>query len=334
MSLPHHDRPIENIIARFKITMPSSPQQKNEDPIRGGGHRGRQGRRGGRGKKNRNRGGGGGGGGGDAGDADTARWMGLAEPYRTWLIERGIAANAADFNTFSVQQRLEVSAAYDKHQVEAESKQLDILYRQSLLAQTNPYAAISESHFSQQDSEEARNASISFYGLPSEKYCQVLGQQLEHTKVVNAHIWPRSSTKTLPLFDLKMEDIHNPRNLLRLHQSIERAFDRRELAFIAGDNDSFTVKVLSRQLMSEQLKGIQMRFADIDGEKLKIPKQGSIPYRRLLAHHSILAHRYAREKGWINDDLSAEEFNAGALLEHLLDKEAQERIKLLWKAAK
>ena len=95
--------------------MPSSPQQKNEDPIRGGGHRGRQGRRGGRGKKNRNRGGGGGGGGGDAGDADTARWMGLAEPYRTWLIERGIAANAADFNAFSVQERLELSAAYDKH---------------------------------------------------------------------------------------------------------------------------------------------------------------------------------------------------------------------------
>ena len=126
-----------------------------------------------------------------------------------------------------------------------------------------------------------------------------------------------------------MEDIHNPRNLLRLHQSIERAFDRRELVFIAGNNDSFVVKVLSPEIMSEQLKGIQKRFADTNGEKLKISKQGPRPYQHLLAHHSVLAHRYAREKGWIEDDLAAEEFNAGALLEHSLDKEAQERIKLL-----
>ena len=301
--------------------MSSSTQQTNEGPSRGGGgRRGGQGGRGGHGKKKRNSGG---------GDADTTRWRALAKPYRTWLIERGIAVNAAEFNGLSIQQRVELSAAYDKHQEEA--ARLDILYSQNLLAQTNPYAAISESHFSQQDSEEARNASINFYGLPNEKYCQVLAEQPEHSKVVNAHIWPRSSTRSLPRVGLKMEDIHKPRNILRLHQSIERAFDRRELAFIAGDNDSFVVKVLSPEIRLEQLKGLQKRFADIDGEKLKISKQGSLPYRRLLAHHSVLAHQYAREKGWIGDDLSAEEFNAGALLEHSLDKEAQERIKLLWK---
>lgn len=277
-------------------------------------------------KKKRNSGGG--------GDADTTRWRAMAKPYRTWLIEHGIAVNAAEFNGLSFQQRVELSAAYDKHQEEAEAARLNILYRQNLLAQTNPYAAVSESHFSLQDSEEARNTSINFYGLPNEKYCQVLGEQPEHSKVVNAHIWPQSSMKSLPLFGLKLEDIHNPRNLLRLHQSIERAFDRRELAFIAGDNDSFVVKVLSSEIMSEQLKGLHKRFADIDGEKLKISKQGSLPYRRLLAHHSVLAHQYAREKGWIGDDLSAEEFNASALLEHSLDKEAQERIKLSWKGNK
>lgn len=296
--------------------MSSNTQQKNEDPSRGGGgRRGGKGGRGGHGKKKRNSGG---------GDADTTRWRALAKLYRTWLIERGIAVNAAEFNGLSIQQRVELSAAYDKHQEKAEAARLDILHRQNLLALTNPYAAISESHFSQQDSEEARNASINFYGLPNEKYCQILGEQPEHSKVVNAHIWPRSSTKSLPLFGLKMEDIHNPRNLLRLHQSIERAFDRRELTFISSDNDSFVVKVLSSEIMSEQLKGLQKRFADIDGEKLKILKQGSLPYQRLLA----------REKGWIGDDLSAEEFNTGALLEHSLDKEAQERIQLLWKGNK
>eukprot|EP00977_Amphora_coffeiformis_P002782 scaffold523_cov166-Amphora_coffeaeformis.AAC.10 len=301
--------------------MSTSTQQNNKDPSRGG--EGHQGGRRGRGKKKRNRG-------GHGGDADTTRWRALEKSYRDWLIRYGFASNAKDFGKNSIGERIQVVEAYKKYL----AARLNILYRENLVAQTNPYAAISQSHFLQQDSEEARNMSISFYGLPNEKYCQVLGPQPEHSKVVNAHVWPRSLTKTLSLFGLEMEDIHNRKNVLRLHQSIECAFDRRELAFTAGDNDSFVVKVLCPEIMSEQLKGVQKRFADIHGNKLKILKQGLLPFQQLLVHHSVLAHQYAREKGWIREDLAAEEFNAGALLEHSLDKEAQEWIKLLWKGDK
>ena len=268
----------------------------------------------------------------DADGVVTRRRRTLEKPYRDWLMQYGSALNAEEFGKLSFEQRIEAVEKYKKvSREDAEAARLGILNMQNLLAQTNPYAAISESHFSQEDSEKARMASIQFYGLPGAKYCQMLGPQQEHSKVVNAYIWPRSSTRMLPLFGLKMEDIHNPRNILRLHQSIERAFDWRELAFIASDNDSFVVKVFCPGILSKQLKGVQQQFSDIDGKNLRIPNQESLPFRRLLAHHSVVAHRYAREKGWIGGDLSAEEFNAGALLEHSLDKEAQERVALLWK---
>jgi hypothetical protein len=213
----------------------------------------------------------------------------------------------------------------------SELSDLTTLLRYNLISQTNPYAVISDSHSSAQDSAEVKIASMAFYGLPDETFCQVLGQQPEQIKIVNAHVWPRSGTATLPLFDLKTEDIHNPRNVLRLHHGIERAFDKRELVFVADANDQLVVKVLSTDLKPTLLKGTQKRFAEIDGAPLQIKSAGALPYRRLLAHHSVLAHRWAREKGWISDDLAAEEVNAGALLEHSLDREAQQRIKLLWR---
>lgn len=125
-------------IVRLKIIMSTSTQQKNEDPSRGGGGRGGQGRRGGRGKKKRNSGGGG-------GDADTTRWRALEKPYRDWLIRYGLASNAEDFGKLSIGERIEAVEAYKKiSREDAEAARLDILYRQKLLAQTNPYAAIAE----------------------------------------------------------------------------------------------------------------------------------------------------------------------------------------------
>jgi hypothetical protein len=46
---------------------------------------------------------------------------------------------------------------------------------------------VSESHDSAQDSTEVKAASIAFYGLPGARFCQILGQQPEQIKIVNAH---------------------------------------------------------------------------------------------------------------------------------------------------
>ena len=302
------------------------PTEKVEDdsPARGG-----RGGRGGRGRgRGRNRSGGGGGGGGVV---DQSKWRALERSYREWLVSSGIAINAAAFNSLSVEQRISARSAYDAKAKTTEESDLIILLRSVLISQTNPYAVISDSHYSKEDSEETREQSIAFYGLGSKNFCQVLGPQPEEIKIVNAHVWPRNGTSTLPVFGLQMDDVHNPRNVLRLHQCIERAFDRRQLVFVADAHDRIVVKLLASELSSILLKGTTTTFSDIDGSPLITKVMGHWPYRRLLAHHSVLAHRWAREQGWISDDLATEEVNAAALMEHSLDPEAQERIKLLWR---
>jgi hypothetical protein len=129
---------------------------------------------------------------------------------------------------------------------------------------------------------------------------------------------------------LRPEDIHSPRNVLRLHKDIERAFDSRFLTFVAGEDEQPVLKVLNEDLHVKLLAGTQKRFAEIDGLPLIISKPGALPFKRLVAHHSVLTHQLARTKKWISDDLAAEEVNATALMEHSLDPEAQNRIKLLW----
>ena len=211
------------------------------------------------------------------------------------------------------------------------------IMKQLVLSQANPYEAISESHFSKQDSEETRKESIQFYGLKSEHHCQILGPSDKHVKVVNAHIWPRSATNQLPIFGLAVSDIHNPRNVLRLHQCIERAFDRREVALVPGEGahaNQFFLKVFPGNLRTTKLKGTNITFDEIDGKTLDLPGDDNhLPFRRLLAHHVVLCHRYAREKAWLDgEDLSPVEVQAGALLEHCLDEQAQQRIQFLWKS--
>jgi len=50
----------------------------------------------------------------------------------------------------------------------------------------------------------------------------------------------------------------------------------------------------------------------------------------ILGAHSILAHRKARENGWLDEDqLTAAEASAVELMEWSLDAEAQARIKMM-----
>ena len=301
---------------------------KSSEGQRDGRNHGRRGRRGRRNKRNTSNVGSG---------VAQSKWRVLDKSYREWLVSSGIAINAEAFHHLSVDQSISARSAYDAANTKnRELSELITLLKSMLISNANPYETISESHYSAQDSTDVRQSSISYYGLPNENFCQVLGQQPEQIKIVNAHIWPRSGTASLPLFDLETSDIHNPRNVLRLHQCIERAFDRRELVFVARsmNDQQLVVKVLSGDLKSNFLKGTRKQFADIDDQPLQIRNAGVFPFRRLLAQHSVLAHRYARTKRWISDDLVTEEVNAAALLEHSLDPEAQERMKLLWRKQK
>lgn len=288
---------------------------------------GRSGRHGGRGCRS---GGGGRKGSGARGVGDGrgggTDWWSLAPADHREFLKTFTTRN--EYNHLSATERSALAADYRRSRAVDNSETNQLLQR-FLLSHADPYVAISESHFSKDDSETVKAASIAYYELASEKHCQVLGVvDPNHVSVVNAYIWPRHATTDLPLFDLEPSDIHNARNVLRLQKDIERAFDERKLTFIS-DGSKLRVRILCQDLNSEVLTGTAVCFLDIEGRELLHP-ESKRPFWRLLAHHCMVSHRHARAMGWTDQDMSEVEVQCTALMAHSLDEEAQRRLKVLW----
>jgi hypothetical protein len=127
------------------------------------------------------------------------------------------------------------------------------------------------------ESTTVRTNSIDFYGLAGNKHCQVLLIGTKHVK--NAHIWPHNNRENLPLVDLAVTDIDNPRNVMRLHSNIEHKFNRFLLTFVPTGDD-FVLKVLDPLINSITLQDNNCTFEDIDGCCLLFPS-GAHPWRCL-----------------------------------------------------
>lgn len=84
------------------------------------------------------------------------------------------------------------------------------------------------SHRDESDSTEVRNPTLGYYGL-TRRCCQILGPNTRH--LVNAHIWPHHNRGNLDLMELQESDIDNPKNILRLHKTIEQHFDQINIMF-------------------------------------------------------------------------------------------------------
>jgi HNH endonuclease len=249
-----------------------------------------------------------------------------------------------------------------QHAREERESAMQTMLQLFLVSRVNPYAAAirSASHDSCKDDDDdsqlaTRNDSVRYYGLPDENFCQVSGATVNNSSrndnnnnvscVINAHIWPRHAAADLFIFDLKPDHIHSPQNVLRLQREIKRAFDNRRLTFVTtyhddkndndnnfvvNDNDNnFVVKVLDPSAIHEPLNdGTNKTLRDIDGKFLQLPN-GNLPFTRLLANHSVFAHKKAREMGWIGQDLSEVEIRAEALMFHSLDRDASFRLETL-----
>lgn len=142
------------------------------------------------------------------------------------------------------------------------------------------------------ESSMARDNSVSYYGLHNRETCQILGRNTAH--VHNAHIWPHNNSEALVLVDLQPSDIHDPRNVLRLHEDIGYYLDRFQLTLVLCGSD-FVLKVLDPSICPLRLKDRTETFRNLDGCKLHCPS-GKIPYRQLLATHSILAYQKPETK--------------------------------------
>jgi hypothetical protein len=105
----------------------------------------------------------------------------------------------------------------------------------------------------------------------------------------------------------------------------------KQVTFIQSGGEGFLLKLLDPSIRTQVLDDTSLTFNDIDGRPLIFPN-GNMPWRRLLATHSIIAHRHARDSGWLpSDELTAAELDASDLMEFSLDAEAQTRMKMFLK---
>jgi hypothetical protein len=106
-----------------------------------------------------------------------------------------------------------------------------------------------------------------------------------------------------------LDDISKERNFLRLHSSIEHAFDRKQLYFKYHGEDATTISLkvqvmdpdfFSLSIFDNNRKQICL-FGDIHDRTITFCLKNK-PFMRLLALHGLRTLSHARTKRWINDD--------------------------------
>ncbi len=145
-----------------------------------------------------------------------------------------------------------------------------------------------------------------FYGMSRKHRCMVLGT-CTHAQIISAHIWPKHTYgKGLDVFELSVLDVNNPRNFLRLHKSIEKAFDRKRLTFVPAcvtSNGELKMKViiLDPTLLDEDISynQITIKFSTLHNMPFDYAFcPTAMPYTRLLSAHTLRAYTIGKMLGW------------------------------------
>lgn len=140
----------------------------------------------------------------------------------------------------------------------------------------------------------------------------VLGK-VTHCDIICSHLWPQCTAgRGLETLGLKSEDLTNPRNFLRLHTTIEKAFDRKRLTFIPADEFvsgvghpvSLKVVILDPKLNEEPLLyGDTVTTMGALHNKVFhykfLPEK--TPFLRVIAIHAFRAHQKAMHNLWLDD---------------------------------
>ena len=149
-----------------------------------------------------------------------------------------------------------------------------------------------------------------YYSMSRKHRCMVLGL-CTHAEIICAHIWPKHTYgKGLDSFELTALDVNNPRNFLRLHKSIEKAFDRKRLTFVpAGvtSNSELMMKViiLDPTLLDEDISYNQttVKFNTLHDRPFDyVFRPTFTPYTRLLSAHTYRAYSIGKMLGWPEAD--------------------------------
>jgi hypothetical protein len=183
-------------------------------------------------------------------------------------------------------------------------KSLDIVLADML----DPWEGIHSETDSVVDTNETINLEpvSDFFKMKKKGQCMVLGA-CSHTQITCAHIWPRyTKGRGLEAYELTRMDVNNPRNFLRLHKSIERAFDHKRLTFVPVTMSSdgellMEVVLLDPTLFDEDISynQITVKFRTLHHKHFDyIFTPTKYPFTRLLSAHTIRAFSRGKGIGW------------------------------------
>jgi len=153
-----------------------------------------------------------------------------------------------------------------------------------------------------------------YYKIAEKHYCMFLGEAT-HCHITSTHLWPSHTCGVgLEVMGLAESDVSSPRNYLRLHSRLEKAFDHKRIVFehspISSDSTEFKLrlKILDPNFKNEEISFNQATIlaGTLDGTESNYTFEDQRkPYRRILAIHSQKAITQAIEMGWIDDEVNA-----------------------------
>jgi hypothetical protein len=183
----------------------------------------------------------------------------------------------------------------------------------SIYSSLDPWAHI-ESVSSSTASRQGRLSLMSisdYYDIPKQHYCMFLGAAT-NCHIISTHLWPSHTRGAgLDVMSLAATDINTPRNYLRLHSQLEKAFDNKRIIFehspLATDTTKFKLrlKIFDPDFRTEQ---IIFNNATILADTLDNVEsdytfdENRKPFRRIIALHCQKAITSAMEKGWVVDE--------------------------------
>lgn len=142
-----------------------------------------------------------------------------------------------------------------------------------------------------------------FYGTDKKHYCMVLGH-VTNCQIICAHILPKFTMGGgLGAMGLHREDIKSPRNFLRLHRSIEKAFNKKRLCSthnMEGDDIRFVVSILDPSLLqkTDEADGSHHFFSSLDKHVFDYKFVPPVkPFVRLILLHAIKTIENAQALG-------------------------------------
>ena len=147
-----------------------------------------------------------------------------------------------------------------------------------------------------------------FYEVKKKKYCMFLGDDITHCDIICAHLWPKlTGGLHLTSLGLLVTDVSNPRNFLRLHSALEKAFDQKRFYFDVISIDEgirLVLKILDPSLKTESFSASQtdIEFSSLDGRSSHHLFLTNRPFLRIIAKHAEKALLKAKRLCWIPDD--------------------------------